>query len=189
MHSQLEASGRHDKTQWLVWIAFLDALLGFVVITVGSDDILGRHSWLNGYVQLIGHIFPLEQYVSRSPFGDVARLYNAIVWPALPVHFALLWTWFRKSEGRPEARYDAPLFRVKPRLTVANRILLAVLAPVFLILGVGALLYWHGGDTRLVHFGTSRMQLAVLGILGPVSSATGLSLGCAALKKALFGRI
>jgi hypothetical protein len=119
----------------------------------------------------------------------MARLYNAVVWPALPIHYALWWAWLKNAQGRSDAGYDVPMFRMKPKLSSADRILLGVLGPVFLILGVGMFIYFDGGNTRLVNFGTSRVQLAIFGALGPITSAAGICVGLAGLKKAALGRL
>jgi hypothetical protein len=171
--------------KWPIIVIVSDQLLGFIVAMTCADNVLSQSPLLMAYVHMVAFVFPIEHYVSRSNFGDMARLYNAIVWPMLPLYFVIVWNWLKGRQGKD----PAPLFRIGSDFTVSTRILLIVLSPLWLLIGCAGVVYMHGGDTRLVNFGTSRVQLAMLGWLMPFASAAGFATGLGSIKKAISGII
>lgn len=158
------------------------ALVGLVIAAWSPHDVLAENSLAERYVSLISAVLPLDRYASHSAFPQVAKLYYSIVWLAFP--FALIATWAvcRERDGKG----DGLLFRPKDKLGFFPRVALLVLSPLWLFLAYVGLFYW-GGDTRLFAFGSSFLQLSMLGILGPILTAIALALGIGSLVKAIRG--
>lgn len=170
------------STKHMVLLVLVIWLIGLLVAWYAPQDVLARNAIAKIYTDIIGLIFPLARYSSRSAFPQVSMLYNAIVWPLLPVLILLCWRFF-------VSRKSGLLAKKKSEMKIRHYLfLLFVSAPLFVFLGLVALFFWHGGDTRNVEFGSSRIDLGWYGVLGPMSAALCLVLGVASFKKALTGK-
>lgn len=156
----------------IVW--FLGFLVGaFVPTTVLTD------SWaLQRYVSAMSFVVdPKGLISSKSAFPEVTTLYHSIVCWSFPFWFLVWWKWMNSQIGIGKTDM---IF--KSRLSIWNRLVVLLLLPLWLFLTYAFTLN-HGGDTRLVAFGTSRLQLAIFGMAIPAGMAGTLALALFSIKR------
>ncbi len=71
----------------------------------------------------------------------------------------------------------------KYELSVANKIFLIGLLPIWIFLFYAVVFLYAGGDSRLFNLGSSRVHLALFGMVVPASSAGLLSLVIFTIKR------
>lgn len=161
----------------LIW------LVGLLVTLLSPADIINSSSIAKTYVDLIKIVLPINEYSKRSTFPQVTILYNAIIWILWPILFLLCWRFLTN-------RKTGLLSISKENIGFGHHIFLVfVSGPIFVLLGLAAFTFWHGGDTRNFAFGSSRVELGLYGIIVPMSSALCLALGIASFKKSLTGKL
>jgi len=173
----------NPRLQFCLAAVVLLAFLGCALASVAPADVLSRSSLAQHFVSIVSIVLPLEQYGQRTPWPEVAKLYYAVVWLSFPFALIAAWEFLRARDGKS----DGLLFRPRERLGVVPRLVLILLAPLWLFLAYVGYRYW-GGNTRLFDFATSFWQMSLLGILAPVLTALALALGVGSLVKALLGR-
>ncbi len=171
------------STKCMILVVLAIWLLGLLVAWHVPQDVLSKNVIAKTYTDIVGLIFPLDRYSSKSAFPQVSMLYNAFVWPLLPVLILLCWRFF-------SSRKSGLLAKRKSEIKIQHYLfLLFISAPLFIALGLIVLFYWHGGDTRNVAFGSSRVELGWYGIIGPMGAALCFVLGAASLKKVFTGKL
>lgn len=173
------APTRMPRWPWAVIAALWLAALGIGLFA--PHQVLVDVAALRAYEALVSHVSnPAGLLGTKSTFPQVTRLYHAVVIWSFPAWLVACWTWMNRQIG-PD-RTDL-LFKL--RLSTANRLFMLLTLPLWLGLAYASLAMNHGGDTRLVAFGTSRLQLALFGMLWPAIGAALLALAAFSARRLL----
>lgn len=145
-------------------VAFVITCITYIVAGLvalfAPDTVLTDNGLLRVYADAVTNIVDVRgNNYGRSSFPEVSKLYHSIAMLSVPFWICIWLGWMRRSVGRNSRGL---LFRKK--LTLFHRIVLLAMVPIFMLLAYAFLLN-HGGDTRLVSFGTSRIQLATFGMM------------------------
>lgn len=182
-HLNGEWCSARPSTRHMIQGTFAIWLLGLLVAWYAPLDVLDISALARTYTNVIGFVFPIGYYSSKSGFSQVSILYNSIIWPSLPVLFILSWRYMATWK-------NGLLAKPSNKMTIADKVfLLFIGAPLFLVLGLFLLFFFHGGDTRNVAFGSSRIELGIWGLLIPTGVAGFIAMGLGALKKAISGKL
>lgn len=157
----------------VIWL--LGLLVGlFAPITILSDN------WvLQAYVSAMVFVTnPKGLMGTKSLYPEVSALYYAITIWSLPLWTLVSWKWMNSQVGSNKTDM---IFKV--HLSIANRLTLLLLLPLWIFLTYAGFSLNHGGDTRMIAFGTSRLQLAVFGVAIQVSVALTLSVALFSAKR------
>lgn len=161
---------------WAVIVSL--GLAGFAIALFAPDDVL-ESAVLRGYVSLMSPLInPKGLMGTRSAFSQVTLLYHAVAIWSLPAWLVVVWRWMNSRVG-----VDRTGILFKLRLSLGNRIALLILLPLWLGLAYGLFSLNHGGDARLFAFGSSRIQLATLGMATYAASAALISLAAFSIKR------
>ena len=134
--------------------------LGFAVGAFAPTTVLADNWVLHQYVSAMSFIAnPKGLMAARSTFPEVSALYHAVICWSLPFWFLVWWKWMNSQVGVDKT---SMIFKVK--LSLWNRLVLLLLMPLWLFLTYAGFNLNHGGDTRMIAFGTSRLQLAIFGM-------------------------
>lgn len=175
-----ERPARTPQPRWLWALLCMAWLLCFLIAGYAPDTVLDAPA-LRAYVNLMAPVAnPKGLLGTRSQFPQVTLLYHAVAVWTFPAWLAVWWIAMNNLAGR-----DAGSILFKPRLSTANRLVLLLLVPFWLALAYAALSLNHGGDARLAAFGSSRVQLAVLGMAFYAGGAAALVAAAFSVKRAL----
>jgi hypothetical protein len=154
---------------------------GFGIATLASSDVLEQSALLRKYVAIMAPLAdPRGLMGTRSSFPQVTALYYSVIcWSAVP-WLAIWWRWMVQQIGTNKTDM---LF--KAHLSLGNRAALLILTPLWLALAYAFIFLNHGGDTRLVAFGTSRIQLGLLGMVFYIGVAGLLAITAFSIKRAI----
>jgi hypothetical protein len=156
----------------VIWV------LGFLVGGFASTAVLTENSTLQAYVSAMSFVAnPKGLISSKSTFPEITALYYSIVCWSFPFWFSIWWKWMNGQVG--VSKTDM-IF--KAHLSLGNRLVVFLLLPLWIFLTYAFTLN-HGGDTRLVAFGTSRLQLATFGMAFPAGMAGTLVLAIFSIKR------
>lgn len=182
-HLKGEWNSARLSTRHMTRLTFAIWLLGLLVAWHAPLDVLDTYTIARSYTNIIGYVFPLDVYSSKSNYPQVSTLYNSIAWPLLPVLFVLSWRNILTWRG-------GVFSKDKSKLSISDHIILTFLAgPFFLVVGIFLLVAFHGGDTRNASFGSSRMDLALWGLTIPIGVAFFIAVGIASFKKSFLGKL
>ncbi len=152
--------GRGITYSTLFFAIFVIWLLGFLVGVFASTTVLTDNRALQKYVSAMSFIAnPKGLIATKSTFPEVSAMYHAVVCWGLPFWFLVWLKWMNSQVGVSKT---GVLF--KTNLSWWNRLLLLLLVPFWLIMIYVVFNFNHGGDTRMIEFGTSRLQLALFGM-------------------------
>lgn len=153
--------------------------LGFMVATFASITVLADNWALQKYVFVMSFVAnPRGLIATRSTYPEVSVLYHAIVFWSLPLWLLVWWKWMNSQLGLNKTDM---LF--KARLSFGNRLTLLILLPLWVFLTFAGFSLNHGGDTRMIAFGTSRLQLAVFGMAFQLGVAGTLAVTLFSIKR------
>jgi hypothetical protein len=156
-------------------------LLGFLVGVFAPITILSDNWVLQAYVSAMAFVTnPRGLMGTKSLYPEVSALYHAIAIWSLPLWTLFIWKWMNSQLGPNKTDM---IFKV--HLSIGNRLTLFLLLPLWIFLAYVGFRANHGGNTRLVAFGPSRMQLAVFGMGFHMAVATCVNLACFSLKRLL----
>lgn len=174
-------SNRRRSTIWLLFSVACIWLLGLFIANHAPEDILIQSSIARSYVDFTTWCWPrIEQYAQKSKFPQVALLYNAVIWIALPMLSVLVWRYLKTRQAG---------LLVKQTLRVTEYFVLIVACLFYAAIGVSFLFFWNGSDVRIVNFATSRQSLGIFGMGIPLSVAAFLTPVVAGAKKILTGTV
>ena len=130
-----------------------------LVAIYSPADVLDRYPILQPYVATLIDLLSYKEVLgSESSFPQVSKLYHSLMVWTIPC-FALVSRWWMSARvGRDR---DSLLF--KQHLSTFNKAALISLTPFWVALIWFASMN-HGGDVRLVPFGSSRVALGMLGL-------------------------
>jgi hypothetical protein len=153
--------------------------LGFVVGAFAPTTVLADHWVLQQYVSAMSFVAnPRELIATKSTYPEVSALYHAVIFWSLPLWFLVWWKWMNSQLGLNKTDM---IF--KARLSFGNRLTLLVLLPLWVFLTFAGFNLNHGGDTRMIAFGTSRIQLAMFGMAFQLGVAGTLALALFSIKR------
>jgi hypothetical protein len=139
----------------VVWI------LGAFVGVLAPETVLTDNVMLQNYVSAISIVTDPKHLIgTKSSFPEVSTLYHSVVYWGFPFSLLLWWCWM--NEQLQNNKTDM-IF--KPTLSFGNRLTILLLLPLWLFLTYVSFNLNHGGDTRIIAFGTSRIQLALFGMV------------------------
>lgn len=134
--------------------------LGFIVGVFAPTTVLADNWALQKYVSAMSFVAnPRGLIATKSTYPEVSALYHAVVFWSLPLWLLVWWKWMNSQLGLNKTDM---IF--KARLSFGNRLTLLILLPLWVFLAFAGFGLNHGGDTRMVAFGTSRIQLAMFGM-------------------------
>lgn len=144
-----------DMAMLLVVVAF--AGVGAGIALLSPDDVISRSAVLSWYVGWLKDFFPLERFAKDSSFKQVTMFYQSIVFYSYPLIFVMVWRYLlTRKRG----------LLTKKSVSLGERaILLFFSFPLGAALTLVFCMYYSGGDTRLIKFGTSRLALAWCGTI------------------------
>ena len=157
----------------VIWI------VSFIVGAFAPTTVLSDNWVLQNYVSAMSFIAnPRGLVTTRASYPEVTALFHSITCWSLPLWFLVAWKWMNGQLG---VNKTDMLFKV--HLSIGNRLTLLILLPLwFFVIFIGVVLN-HGGDTRLISFGTSRTQLAVFGMSWQCLVASSLAVAFFSLKR------
>jgi hypothetical protein len=165
------------KTKPFCWTAI------FVIWAVAAAcalwaplDVVDKYPLLNWYVGVkheLLSLMGLQKFVGypKSDFPQVSELYFSIAYLAIPFIFMLLWIWLRKSVGVARGG-----LLVKKELSALDRVGITLITLIFLLVTLGIFIYQGGDPRKYILLGTSRYQLAYLGMVMPLGFSGALTI-------------
>jgi hypothetical protein len=154
-----------------------------MVALLSPEDVLDRSVLAGLLAKGISAVLPVYQYASKSHFGQMAILYNAVVWCSFPFLVRLFWLYL-------QTRPTGLLTRDKEMLRWFEYLILVFLAiPISVLMVYAFVFMWNGLDTRLVPFASSRLALGVFGICIPGGGAFFLTVAAGCIKRIFVGKI
>jgi hypothetical protein len=166
----------HKKSLLCVGLLWL---FGALVALFAPLDILTSAGLLDEFCEfafLSANICDLHS--KKSSFPEVAAVYSFFSWLAFPFWIVIWWIWM---SGQIGGKTGGVIFKYE--LSVANKIFLIGLLPIWIFLFYAVVFLYAGGDSRLFNLGSSRVHLALFGMVVPASSAGLLSLVIFTIKR------
>lgn len=141
-------------------------LFGAFVALFAPLDILTSTGLWSGLCKfyLFSNICNLQSI--KSSFPEVTVAYFLFGWLSFPFWLTLWWVWMSKQIG---GKKGGMLF--KYHLSIANKLFLVGILPIWIFLFYAVFFLYSGGDSRLFNLGSSRVHLALFGMVVPASSA------------------
>lgn len=158
-------------------------LIGCLTTLWAGTDVLDTNWLARSYVNVIETIFPMiHNYGKKSSFPQIAILYHAILFPAMPFVCRQTWIYLK-------TRKTGLLIKPRKELRFREYLILIFTIPFFSILGYAAFFLYTGEDARLFSFGSSRYSLAFWGFIVIWGGCFFITTSFLSIKKIITGNI